>query len=206
MFRSAQHDRSGRPCGKLTVLRDADNSVCECERRKMTATEIYESVTNGGASDFAEVVAVLNQYKPWCLIGGLAVNCFVEPVYTTDVDVVVVAANLKPIERELKAAGFRMKQFEHSMNAHRLASKLIVQFTTDARYQEFLTNVTQEEVLGVIIPVASVENIIRSKVWAWQDMTPRLSKRKKDELDLIRIAEAHPKLHGLIPAEIVKQL
>jgi hypothetical protein len=158
----------------------------------MTATEIYESVTNGGASDFAEVVAVLNQYKPWCLIGGLAVNCFVEPVYTTDVDVVVVAANLKPIERELKAAGFR--------------SKLIVQFTTDARYQEFLTNVTQEEVLGVIIPVASVENIIRSKVWAWQDMTRRLSKRKKDELDLIRIAEAHPKLHGLIPAEIVKQL
>ena len=172
----------------------------------MTATEIYESVTNGGASDFAEVVAVLNQYKPWCLIGGLAVNCFVEPVYTTDVDVVVVAANLKPIERELKAAGFRMKQFEHSMNAQRLASKLIVRFTTDAVYQEFLTNVTQEEVLGVIIPVASVENIIRSKVWAWQDMTRRLSKRKKDELDLIRIAEAHPKLRRLIPEKIVKQL
>ena len=27
----------------------------------MTATEIYESVTNGGASDFAEVVAVVNR-------------------------------------------------------------------------------------------------------------------------------------------------
>src|SRR5256885_12059469 len=85
----------------------------------MTATEIYESVTNGGASDFAEVVAVLNRYKPWCLIGGLAVNCFVEPVYTTDVDVVVVAANLEQIERELKAVGFRVKRFEHSMNAQR---------------------------------------------------------------------------------------
>ena len=55
----------------------------------MTAVEIYESVTNGGASDFAEVVTVLNRYKPWCLIGGLAVNCYVEPVYTVDVDLVV---------------------------------------------------------------------------------------------------------------------
>jgi hypothetical protein len=36
--------------------------------------------------------------------------------------------------------------------------------------------------------------------------TRRLSKRKKDELDLIRIAEAYPELRRLIPAEIVKQL
>ena len=134
----------------------------------MTATEIYESVTNGGASDFAEVVAVLNRYKPWCLIGGLAVNCFVEPVYTTDVDVVVVAANLEQIERELKAVGFRVKRFEHSMNAQRPGSKLNVQFTTDPRYQEFLANLTQQEVLGVLIPVASVENVVRGKVWASQ--------------------------------------
>jgi hypothetical protein len=172
----------------------------------MTATEIFESVTNGGASDFVEVVAVLNRYKPWCLIGGLAVNCFAEPVYTTDVDVVVVATNLEQIECDLKAAGFRVRRFEHSMNAQRPASKLNVQFTTDGRYQEFVTNVTQQEVLGLVIPVASVENIIRGKVWAWQDRMRRVSKRKKDELDLIRIAEAHPELRSLIPAEIVKQL
>ena len=44
----------------------------------MTAAEIYESVTNGGASDFAELVTVLNRNKTWCLIGRLAVNCYVE--------------------------------------------------------------------------------------------------------------------------------
>jgi len=43
-------------------------------------------------------------------------------------------------------------------------------------------------------------------VWAWQDNRRRPTKRKKDELDLMRIAEAHPKLCQLIPAEIVKQL
>jgi hypothetical protein len=172
----------------------------------MTAAEIYDSVTNGGAHDFAEVVAVLNRNKPWCLIGGLAVNCFVEPVYTVDVDLVAVAANLEQIGRELEAAEFRVKLFEHSMNAQRPASKLNVQFTTDARYQDFLGGATEREILGVAVPVASLENIIRGKVWAWQDKQRRLSKRKKDELDLIRIAEAYPELRGLIPAEIVKQL
>jgi len=172
----------------------------------MTAAEIYESVTNGGASDFAELVKVLNRNKPWCLIGGLAVNCYVEPVYTVDVDVVVVAANLEQIGRELEAAGFRLKRFEHSMNAQRRSSELNVQFTTDARYQDFLANASEHEVLGIRIPVASLEDIIRGKVWAWQDEQRRSTKRKKDELDLMRIAEAHSELRGLIPTEIVKQL
>jgi hypothetical protein len=160
----------------------------------MTAAEIYESVTNGGATDFAELVTVLNRNKPWCLIGGLAVNCYVEPVYTVDVDLVVVAANLEQIGQELEAAGFR------------LSSELNVQFTTDARYQDFLAGATERQVLGVAVPVASLQEIVRGKVWAWQDKERRSTKRKKDELDLMRIAEAHPKLRGLIPAEIVKQL
>ena len=172
----------------------------------MTAVEIYDSVTNGGAHDFAQVVAVLNRNKPWCLIGGLAVNCFVEPVYTVDVDLVVVAGNLEQIGRELQVAGFRIKRFEHSMNAQRAGSKLNVQFTTDARYQDFLAGATEREVLGVAAPVASLENIVRGKVWAWQDEQRRPTKRKKDELDLMRIAESHPGLRELVPAEIVKQL
>jgi serine protease Do len=144
---------------------------------QMTAAEIYESVTNGGTSDFADLVTVLNENKPWCLIGGLAVNCYVEPVYTVDVDLVVVAANLPQIEAAL------VTPFEHSTNAQRSSSKLNIQFTTDSRYQDFLAKAAEREVLGLYIPVTSLEDIIRGKVWAWQDATPQLSKRKKDELD-----------------------
>jgi hypothetical protein len=172
----------------------------------MTAAEIYESVTNGGASDFAELVTVLNENKPWCLIGGLAVNCYVEPVYTLDVDLVVVAANLEQIGREVEAAGFRVKRFEYSMNAQRPGSELNVQFTTDVRYQDFLARASEREVLGHRIPVASLEDIVRGKVWAWQDEQRRSTKRKKDELDLMRIAEGHPQLRQSIPARIVEQL
>ncbi|MFN2542544.1 MAG: hypothetical protein ABR514_10325 [Chthoniobacterales bacterium] len=172
----------------------------------MTAAQIYESVTNGGTTDFADVVAILHRHRPGCLIGGLAVNCYVEPVYTLDVDLVVITANLSPIERELGDAGFKVERFAHLMNAGRTGSKLNVQFTTDGRYQEFLEEATAREVLGINVPVASLENIVRGKIWAWQDAQPRLSKRKKDELDLIRIGEAHPALGQLIPEEIAAHL
>src|SRR6266566_569926 len=165
----------------------------------MTAAEIYESVTNGGASDFAEAVTVLNRNKPWCLIDGLAVNCYVEPVYTVDVDLVVAAKDLPQIGRELEAAGFKITRFEHLTNAQRPGSKLNVQFTTDSRYQDFLTNATEREVLEIRVPVASLEDLVRGKVWAWQDEQRRFTKRKKDELDLLRIAEAYPQLRALVP-------
>jgi hypothetical protein len=51
-----------------------------------------------------------------------------------------------------------------------------------------------------------LDNIIRGKTWAWKDQTRWASKRKKDELDLLRIAEAYPKLREKIPLEIVEQL
>jgi len=44
----------------------------------MTETEIFESVTGSGSTDFGALVAILNRHGSWCLIGGLAVNCYVE--------------------------------------------------------------------------------------------------------------------------------
>ena len=172
----------------------------------MTATEVFESVTNGGSSDFGALVGVLNEHGPWCLIDGLAVNCYVEPVFTIDVDIVVVADKLDAIWAELAAAGFFIKEFPHSLNATRPESQLRIQLTTDPRYQEFLKETKVREVLGQQVHVASLSNIVRGKVWAWSDPKRRLSKRKKDELDLIRIAEAYPEVRDMMPREIADQL
>ena len=172
----------------------------------MTAEEIYESVTNGGASDFATVAGILNRHGPWCLIGGLAVNCYVEPVYTVDADLVVVAEQLGAIGEELTAAGFRLEQFAHPLNAKKAPGELNVQFTQDARYQSFIARAEPREVLGLKVPVAAIRDIVQGKIWAWSDGKRRLSKRKKDELDLIRIGEAYPELQKKLPREITSQL
>ena len=92
------------------------------------------------------------------------------------------------------------------MNAMAPGSKLRIQFTTDERYQAFLARSAEAEVLGVRVRVACLEDITRRKLWAYSDPKRRLSKRKKDELDLIRLAEAYPGLRSLYPSELREQL
>ena len=48
--------------------------------------------------------------------------------------------------------------------------------------------------------------VILGKILAWKDQTRRASKRKKDELDLLQIAETYPNLREEILLEIVEQL
>lgn len=172
----------------------------------MTAMDAFEEITHGGGSDFTDVVRVLAAHGPWCLIGGLAVNAYVDPVYTLDADIVVVSEKLAVVQSSLEALGFKMQAFPHSLNARRGASDLNIQFTTDPRYQEFVAQTECRAVLGIEVPVASLENLVRGKVWAWRDAKRRATKRKKDELDLLRIAEAHPQMRAMIPGEITAQL
>ncbi|MDX6497078.1 MAG: hypothetical protein QOG23_338 [Blastocatellia bacterium] len=172
----------------------------------MTASEVFESVTGSGSSDFALLVQILNEHGPWCLIGGLAVNCYVEPVFTLDADIVIVSDGLEASRVQLSASGFSLQEFPHSLNAIMPGSQLRIQFSLDPRYQEFVTDTEEREVLGERVPVASLSNIVRGKIWAWSDQKRRPTKRKKDELDLMRILEAYPQLRGMMPPEISEQV
>ena len=155
----------------------------------MTAQEAYELTTHGGATDFARLIEAWESFGPYCLIGGLAVNCYVEPVYTLDADIVVVASSLGKLAAHLRERGPP-------------GSQLRIQFTTDERYQAFLSRSVEAEVLGVRVRVACLEDVTQGKLWAYGDPQRRLSKRKKAELDLIRLAEAHPELQSAYPVAL----
>ena len=172
----------------------------------MTAREAYELTTQGGATDFTRLIAACEAFGPYCLIGGLAVNCYVEPVYTLDADLVVIACNLPQLAAQLREQGFQTEEHPHSLNATAPGSELRMQFTLDERYQAFLARSVQAEVLGIEVRIACREDVTRGKLWAYSDPRRRLSKRKKDELDLIRLAEAYPELKSLYPRELQELL
>ena len=172
----------------------------------MTAAEAYELATQGGASDFARVIELCHLLGPYCLTGGLAVNCYVEPVYTLDADIIVVAKNLPMLVARLKEEGFATEQHPHSVNATAPQSELRILFTTDERYQAFLDRAQEADVLGTRVRVASLRDVVQGKLWAYGDPQRRLSKRKKDELDLIRLAERFPGLISGYPDELRRQL
>jgi hypothetical protein len=168
----------------------------------VTAAEAYELTTKGGASDFARVIELCQSFRPYCLTGGLAVNCYVEPVYTLDADIVVIAKNLQALVARLKEEGFTTEEQAHSVNATSADSDLRIQFTTDERYQGFLDSAKQADVLGSRVFFASLIDVVQDKLWAYGDPYRRLSKRKKDELDLVRLGEAYPELLSLYPPEL----
>jgi len=172
----------------------------------MTASEVFESVTGSGSSDFAILVRILDTHGSWCLIGGLAVNCYVEPVYTLDADIVVISTELPAIRVELIAAGFKVEEFPHSLNARMAGSDLRIQFSLDPRYQGCWKQSHMVEVLGQRVPVAALADVIRGKIWAWTDEKRRATKRKKDELDLMRILEAYPETRDAMPEGVKNQV
>jgi hypothetical protein len=118
----------------------------------------------------------------------------------------VVAEALSGLTERLANDGFRIEKHAHSVNAHEPGSDLRIQFTTGKRYQEFPSRATTGEILGVKTRIASSEDVTQGKIWAFGDPARRLSKRKKDELDLVRLAEAYPALKPLLPRELVEQI
>lgn len=176
----------------------------------MTEREIYDGVIMNGTKDFIFVADTLRRHGAgWCVIGGLAVNAYATAVYTADLDLVVVAADLEPVLADLRAADFRIKEFPFSINAQRRAGRtetsanmLMVQFTKPARYQSFVERAVLKQVFGVDVPVAALEDLVQGKLWAWNDSSRRPSKHAKDESDLFRLGEAHPEVVSMLPTEL----
>jgi len=171
----------------------------------VTAAAAFSSISESG-DDLSQVVAVCEALQGYCLIGGLAINCYVEPVYTMDADFALAALQLEPVRQRLTALGFRLEDHPHSLNALRPGSQLHIQFTKDSRYADFPTRSELRETLGLRLRVAALADLVQGKTWAWSDPQRRLSKRKKDELDLIRIAEQYPRFLPQMPAVIRQQL
>ena len=145
----------------------------------MTAVEAFELTTQGGATDFARLIGACESFGSYCLIDDLAVNCYVEPVYTLDADLVVIAASLPELTAHLETQGFKTEAHKHSVNAMAPGSELRIHLITDEKHQAFPARSVDANVLGIRVKVACREDVTRGKLWAYRDPHRRLSKRKK---------------------------
>jgi hypothetical protein len=172
----------------------------------MQARAFWKAVTVD-RSDLLEQLLTLfrDEQIRFCVIGGLAVNAYVEPVVTLDVDLVVAAVDLARLEPRL-AERFRVERFPHSLNVSLSGSDLRVQCQLDQRYAPFVERAGARQILGVTVPVATPEDVLAGKVWAVQDEDRRPSKRQKDLADIARLLEAFPDLRSEVPAAVLEKL
>lgn len=172
----------------------------------MQAHAFWKTVVADRTDFLGRVIGLLDDHGVgYCIIGGQGVNAYTDPVVSLDLDIVVAVDQIAAAERWLKQE-FKVERFAHSLNVSAAGSDLRVQIQTDPRYEPFLRQATKRSVLGVSLPVASVEDVLQGKIWAVLDPTRRPSKRQKDLADIARLIESYPDLRQKVPAEILSRL
>jgi hypothetical protein len=172
----------------------------------MRALTFWKRVVVDGSDMLERAVALLRDSGvPFCVVGGVAVNAYAEPVITLDLDIVVASEDVERIERAFRSE-FKVERFPYSLNISGPGSKLRIQVQTDPRYAMFAQRAAERDVLGLVLPVADVEDVMQGKVWAVSDPTRRASKRQKDLADISRLLEVYPHLRAQVPADVLARL
>ena len=172
----------------------------------MRALSFWKTVTLDQSNLLESLTSLLSEHKiQYCVIGGQAVNAYVEPLVSLDLDMVIAVDQIEQAEALFKRH-FTVERFAHSINLSLPGSDLRVQIQTDPRYFSFLQGISWREILGLKLPVARLEDVLQGKLWSVMDPKRRASKRQKDLADISRILEAHPKLRSQVPKEILKRL
>ncbi len=172
----------------------------------MQALDFWKTVTMDHSNLLETLIAFLREHKiEFCVIGGQAVNAYVEPLVSLDLDLAVAMRQIEAVE-SLLGQRFTLKRFPHSLNITIPNSDVRVQVQTDERYSSFLEHATTRTVLGMDLPIAAIEDVLQGKIWAFSDTDRRGSKRQKDLADIARIIEKFPDLRDKVPQEIRARL
>lgn len=168
----------------------------------MTEREFVNKVANGQEDIIQILIDLLDKNEiGYCVIGGLAVNAYVEPVVSLDLDIIVATNSINKLCQVAEKI-FTIKEFEHSLNLKSPKSDLRIQVQTDPRYQAFISKANVKNVMGYDMKVAAIENILQGKIWAYSDQKRRKSKRQKDLADIFRLVETYSHLNDLLPDSI----
>src|SRR4030042_6731739 len=106
----------------------------------MTKKEFINAVAHGKADVLQLFLDAVPQVgADYCVVGGLAVNAYAEPVVSLDLDIVVAATDIEAVFAAV-AKNFKVERFAHSVNLGSSESDLRIQLQTDSRYQGFIRN------------------------------------------------------------------
>jgi len=169
----------------------------------MNAHKFYNRVTNSKKDIILEFINLLKSEKiNYCIIGGLGMNAYCEPIVTLDFDCVVAIEKFPLLHETLKQRGFKTKKHPHTIEVTSKDSALRIHIQLDKRYEEFLRDAKFRNVLGYKIRVAKKENLLLGKIWAYLDPERNKLKKEKDLLDIKRLIEKYPELRKLVPEKM----
>ena len=172
----------------------------------MTAKTFYNKIANGKRDILEEFMELLQKENiSYCVIGGLAVNAYAEPVMSLDFDVVIAVHEIERLLFVLPKH-WSTKRDKFSINISSPDSDLRIQLQTDNRYQNFISRGEKKKVFGYECFVASLHDVLQGKLWAYADPERRQSKRQKDLADIMRLVETYPELLQFLPQKVREKI
>ena len=172
----------------------------------MTNKEFFKNVSNSNEDILQILLTALSELGvKYCVIGGLAVNAYTEPVVSLDLDIVITTQKINMVCKTVSNK-FKIEHFEHSINLSSKNSDLRIQLQTDPRYQDFVNKAKIRTILGYKMKVACVEDVLKGKIWAYSDEQRRASKRQKDLADITRLIESYPNLADTLPDIVISRI
>jgi hypothetical protein len=85
-------------------------------------------------------------------------------------------------------------------------SRLRANVYTESRYAEFVERAEVRRVLDLRLPVARAEDVLRSKIWMFEDLSRRPAQRLSDLADITRMIDANPRLYEGVPHAILQRI
>jgi hypothetical protein len=168
----------------------------------MTKKDFFNSISKSEQDVLQQFLDILQQHNiNYCVIGGLAVNAYVEPVVSLDLDVVVTMDDMDKLSKAARGI-FTVEEFPHSLNLRSELSDVRIQVQKDPRYQSFIRRAVEKDIMGYTMKTAALEDVFQGKICAYLDKERRASKRQKDLADILRLIEANQELKGLLPGSL----
>lgn len=172
----------------------------------MKALSFWQAVVRDQSDFLIDFLTLLhdNDIK-YCLIGGQGVNAYVEPLVSLDLDIAVATEDLERLE-DLLRRRFKVRRFAHTLNVDAAGSDLRVQIQTEPIFESFVGRSAPRNVLGLTLPVASLPDLLHSKLMAYLEPSRGPRKRQKDLLDIARLIDAYPDLREQVPSDVLARL
>lgn len=172
----------------------------------MQAFQLFKTVTADKSNFLERLLKLLHDNSiHYCVIGTVAVSAYVEPLVGLDFDLIITSYQLGRFEA-LLASTFIVKRGPRSIEITAADSRLRANVYTESRYADFVDRAETRKVLDLNLPVAQLDDVLRAKVWAWQDPGRKQTKRLYDLAEISLLLDKYPKLRQSVPPAVVTKL
>lgn len=154
-------------------------------------------------SDFLDILEDCRIY--YCLLGGIAVNCYTDPLENQDLELVVKSDQLDALILTLKKQ-FIVERTADYFKVYEKPQTTQVRILLGDRYQPFVGRAQLHNILDFEYPVASLKDVLKAKEWSAMGKNTRPTERQKDLADIARILAVKPSMDKSLPMKLRKQL